>query len=305
MSSSDVHLSAGQHTFTAEHNGKSMTYTYFVHCSGESSQPMKPLLIMQPPGWGIGANYMRVSLTALEEHFILLYLVPRGTKGSDRPADETLMGAWHMADDLEGLRIHLNLERLPALLGHSNGGMIALAYAEKYPLRVDRLILVDHQLVGNKSGSETNLMEERKDDPRYKGAYKIIKEVPDASSDEAVLQRIKDIGPLYFFNPERYVSVFHEALGDEPIDGWCYENQDKCDIELREPAILIDRMPDVKAKTLLVFGKDDMFCQIRHARRTKEGIPHAKVALYDSCGHFPWIEQPEQTLRDILDFMSS
>jgi pimeloyl-ACP methyl ester carboxylesterase len=57
-------------------------------------------------------------------------------------------------------------------------------------------------------------------------------------------------------------------------------------------------MPDVKAKTLLIFGKDDMLCQISHARRAKEGIPHAKVALYDSCGYFPWIEQLEQTLRD-------
>lgn len=305
MIASNVYLSSGEHTFTAETNGKPMTFTYFVHRSGEPTQPMKPLLIMQPPGWGIGATYMRVSLTTLEEHFTLVYLVTRGTKGSDRPTNETMMGCWNMADDLESLRIHLGLEQLPAVLGHSNGGGIALAYAEKYPLRLERLILVDHQLIGNKRGElDPNLFEERKDDPRYKEAYESLQD-EDPSSDNALLQRLKNMGPLYFFDPERYVHRFHEALGDEPISTWCYEHQDKCDARLRDPPILIDRMSDVKAKTLVIFGKDDMFCQIMHARRTKEGIPHAKVVIYDSCGHFPWIEQPEQTIRDILEFMSS
>jgi pimeloyl-ACP methyl ester carboxylesterase len=305
MTSSDINLSAGQHTYTAKTNGKLMTFTYFVHRSGESTQPMKPLLIMQPPGWGIGATYMRISLTALEEHFTLVYLVTRGTKGSDRPAEETMMGAWNMAEDLESLRIHLGLEQLPAVLGHSNGGAIALAYAEKYPLRLERLILVDHQLIGNKKyNADPDLLEELKDDSRYKEAYELMHKRRDLSSDEAMLQRIKNIGPLYFFDPNRYVHRFYEALGDESISVWCYEHQAKCDARLRDPPILIDRMSEVKAKTLVIFGKDDMFCPIRHARRTKEGIPHAKVALYDDCGHFPWIEKPEQTFRDILEFMS-
>lgn len=166
-----------------------------------------------------------------------------------------MMGAWNMAEDLESLRIHLGLEKLLAVLGHSNGGAMALAYAEKYPLRLDRLILVDHQLIGNKTcDADPDLMEELKDDPRYKEAYDFMRKERDLSSGEAMLQRLKNIGPLYFYDPKRYVHWFHEAPGNESISVWCYEHQDKCETRLRDPPILIDRMPEVEAKTLVIVG---------------------------------------------------
>jgi pimeloyl-ACP methyl ester carboxylesterase len=43
--------------------------------------------------------------------------------------------------DLDELRAHLALERMP-LLGHSHGGVVAAAYAAAYPDRVERLVLV-------------------------------------------------------------------------------------------------------------------------------------------------------------------
>ena len=44
--------------------------------------------------------------------------------------------------DLEALRLHLQQERL-FLVGHSWGGMLAIAYAAEHPDRVDRLVLID------------------------------------------------------------------------------------------------------------------------------------------------------------------
>ena len=52
-----------------------------------------------------------------------------------------------LASDLGDLREHLHLEQYPVLLGHSNGGAIALGYAEMYPRRVAKLILLNHQLI--------------------------------------------------------------------------------------------------------------------------------------------------------------
>jgi len=44
--------------------------------------------------------------------------------------------------DLEALREHLHLEKL-TMAGHSWGGMLAMAYAQKYPDRVTGLLLLD------------------------------------------------------------------------------------------------------------------------------------------------------------------
>lgn len=55
------------------------------------------------------------------------------------------MSSVHMFKDLETLRLHLGLA-MTTLLGHSNGGSIALGYAERYLERVQKTILLDHQL---------------------------------------------------------------------------------------------------------------------------------------------------------------
>ena len=60
---------------------------------------------------------------------------PRGSGGSARPANDDDMSGADMADDIERLRLHLKLKQID-LLGHSNGGTIALAYVERYPLAV-------------------------------------------------------------------------------------------------------------------------------------------------------------------------
>src|SRR5438046_1069732 len=67
-------------------------------------------------------------------------LPPRGTGGSNRPADPRAYAIEDYVSDVDELRGHLGLERLN-LLGHSHGGIVAIAYAARHPERVERLIL--------------------------------------------------------------------------------------------------------------------------------------------------------------------
>jgi pimeloyl-ACP methyl ester carboxylesterase len=70
----------------------------------------------------------------------LVLLDPRGTGGSDRPADPSDYDLEQYAADIEAVREHLGLERLD-LLGHSHGGFVAMAWAGAHPERVGRLVL--------------------------------------------------------------------------------------------------------------------------------------------------------------------
>ncbi|KAK1141744.1 hypothetical protein N8T08_008842 [Aspergillus melleus] len=80
------------------------------------------------------------------------------------------MSSFELATDLEDLRIHLNLDKIPTLLGHSNGGAIALAYAEMFPERVERLVLLGGQLIGFKGIREKEKEKGEEEEDKKKNA---------------------------------------------------------------------------------------------------------------------------------------
>src|SRR3954471_21062202 len=98
-----------------------------------------PLLVCHPGGPGFSSRYFG-DLAGLGESFTLILFDPRGTGGSDRPADPRAYTTEDYLADLDELREHLGLERM-LLLGHSHGGVVAAAYASAHPGRVDRLVL--------------------------------------------------------------------------------------------------------------------------------------------------------------------
>src|SRR6266498_2264555 len=97
------------------------------------------VLVCHPGGPGFSSRYFG-DLAGLGERFTLILLNPRGTEGSDRPADRRAYATADYVADLEELRAHLGLERMQ-LLGHSHGGVVAQAYAATHPARVERLVL--------------------------------------------------------------------------------------------------------------------------------------------------------------------
>ncbi len=98
-----------------------------------------PVLVCHPGGPGFSSRYFD-DLAGLGESFTLVLLNPRGTEGSDRPADPGAYRTEDYVSDLDELRAHLSLERM-LLLGHSHGGVVAQAYAAAHPDRVERLVL--------------------------------------------------------------------------------------------------------------------------------------------------------------------
>src|SRR3954469_12927229 len=98
-----------------------------------------PTLVCHGGGPGFSGLYLQ-DVAGLDEHLELILLDPRGTGGSDRPADARAYSIEDYANDVEELREHLGLERIH-LLGHSHGGVVAMDYAARFPDRVEKLVL--------------------------------------------------------------------------------------------------------------------------------------------------------------------
>lgn len=90
-------------------------------------------------GWGGEHSYLIDAFRGLERHYRMVLYDQRGSLRSICPSGEITLGK-HI-EDLEHLRVELGLERLN-LVGHSMGSFLAMAYLNKYPEHVKKLVLV-------------------------------------------------------------------------------------------------------------------------------------------------------------------
>jgi proline iminopeptidase len=102
------------------------------------ARPGAPTLIVINGGPG-GSHAAAPPAGVLAPQFRVVFYDQRGTGRSSTPRDGGFDLA-HQVGDLEALRRRLGAAQID-LLGHSWGGLIAAAYAARYPHRVNRMVL--------------------------------------------------------------------------------------------------------------------------------------------------------------------
>src|SRR3954464_14784226 len=170
------------------HDGRKLTYR---------REGSGPLLVCHPGGPGFSSRYL-ADLGGLGSTRELVLLDPRGTAGSDAPGDTRAYTTSDYVADVEELREHLGVEQLD-LLGHSHGGVVALAYGAAHPGRVRRLIAAD-SLVRLHPEEQERLRSRHRDEPWYDDALRAL-EQEDAGdyADDAELEAItRRFWPIYF-----------------------------------------------------------------------------------------------------------
>ena len=122
---------------TIERDGIRLAYT-------EAGSADPPVVLLH--GMACRHDHMLPVMRHLEAHHRCVAFDLRGHGASDAPRD-----AYAMDDfiaDLGRAVDELDLRR-PILIGHSFGGSIALAYADRYPERVRALVLLDSGMRSN------------------------------------------------------------------------------------------------------------------------------------------------------------
>lgn len=281
-------LTPGHHFFSPP-TAPAFTFHYLSVGTG-------PPLLAHSVGWGPSSSYLTHYLSPLHAHFTVLYFEPRRNGLSTCPPDAD-MSSETMAHDIEHLRAHLGLDTFPVILGHSNGGHIALIYAELYPERVDKLVLVAPQVLGKEDGGHmARVMAERKGSEVYGKSLEAILGVMTAppETDEELGEGLKGILPYYFSEEglERggLVEEFAMALeGDGvPPRARAFRMQGKADRE--RPFDNVGRAGEVKARVLVVVGRGDAVCDPKRAEELKEGVVGAELVVLE-CGHLPFAER--------------
>jgi proline iminopeptidase len=259
-----------------------------------------PMLVIHPGGPGFSSAYLG-DLAGLWERYTLVILNPRGTGGSDRPADR---GAYRLDDyisDLEELRQHLGLERM-LLLGYSHGGLVAQAYASAHPGRVRRLVLASTAArFGPEQKAATQAAKERRSgQPWYTDAAAAAEEEVDLATDEQLRDIVFREMPLYFAHFGPVEAGYLDTFKSEAINGDALRvfGEEVSSLDLRS------RLPSIIAPTLVIAGDDDFICGPVCAAEISAAIPGAREVIVGDAGHMVFVEQAQAFHDEVADFLS-
>lgn len=266
-----------------------------------------PLLFVVSPGWGVGSGYLQRGLDFLPRLFKVVFIDTRGSGQSGRPTDGAKMGSNEMADDLEALRAYLGIPTI-SLLGHSNGGAIALSFAQHYPDRINKLMLIDSQLFGFGAGEDTQVFLARNaEDSRYASAVKLAAgvfsgQIKQPSNDEELSEFVSSILPLYLHRPEKNLGVAREQLLMGRIAFYAFSKQNVADAAAQNDQL--SGLSSIKVPVFIASGLHDWICPVSVAERLHAGIAQSELVIFDESGHMPWIEEPEKFQARLLNFLT-
>jgi len=236
----------------------------------------------------------------------VIYYDPFGVGRSERAKSP---GEYHFSrdvDDLEGLRKALGLGAI-TVLGHSYGGMVAQAYALKYPESVKRLILIDTFYSGAmwQANNENANREIRNQYPEAWDKLQALRARGIRSSAPAHQELYYGIplGLFYFYDASKAERLPKDPSNTDVYYAICGAD---ADFEIGGDIAKLDFRPDLgklKIPVLLLAGRFDRISIPAYAAAFEKLIPGAEFVVFEKSGHFPYVEEPDATFDVMQEFL--
>jgi pimeloyl-ACP methyl ester carboxylesterase len=229
-------------------------------------------------------------LPYLSKHYRLILVDIRGHGQSSKP--ECCYSRLDFAYDIKLLLDGLGVRKAD-IVGHSLGSIIAQKFAEYWPERTAHVVLIS---------STGGFPPDRPKKPAqfdFAAEIRKLKEPIDADSPfmiawwdsptpvdpDFIRRQRKDAAGI----PLRvWLAVLDEAL---PADNAFADLQ--------------ATLPRLKAPTLLIWGSKDPIMEEEVRQTLRNGLPHAKVKVFEGLGHNPFWEDPQGVAQSINAFLDT
>jgi pimeloyl-ACP methyl ester carboxylesterase len=196
-----------------------------------------------------------------------LVLFDRWGYGQSDPRAQFERGFLHQdADEALQLFDQLDLERVH-LVGHSDGGTIALLLAAEHPGRVlSQVVVAAHIYYEPKMLRGLKLIEQSISRPPLSSAL------------------------------EREHGTRGQGVARAWVDHWLGADAQELSIQ--------DLLGEISAPTLVIQGELDEHASPRHAMDIAEGVQHGQLWLIPGARHMPMHEVPELFNQRVLEFLA-
>jgi esterase len=248
-----------------------------------------PLVFLH--GGALTAHTWDLVCVALGDEFRCLALDQRGHGDSEWSPTLDYAPEAHVRD-IDGLIAHFELKR-PVLIGHSMGGMNALAYAARPGAELAGLVLVD---VGP--------------DIRWDGAQRIATFVhgpAELDSVEAFVARARA------FSPSRDPRLLHRSilhnLRELPDGRWTWKYDRRAMTPERFAALrgrmdeMREQVSAIRCPALVVRGADSDVLAADDADRLADALPDGRAVTVADAGHTVQGENPAELARVLREWL--
>ena len=191
----------------------------------------------------------------------------------------------HLADDLERLILHLGIDQF-TLIGHSMGGKTAMYYSQKYPTRLEKMVIVD---IGIKQY------------PMHHN--EIIKGIKSldlttissrSAAEQAMIPFVDSYGVRQFLLKNLYWVEKGKLAWRMNVD-----------VLEREMEEILAPIPNIEVWTPTLFLRGAMSNYILDEDwdAIEEVFPDATLETIENAGHWVHSEQPEEFIEKVLGFI--
>lgn len=234
---------------------------------------------------GLGGSLatFALNLPAFAEKFRICALDLVGAGDSDKAVTDYSIPA--LADFLARFLDALGPEwQRASLVGHSLGGAVALAFTERHPERVERLVLVDSAGLGAEIDGET---------------LDLMGSAPTPEHIQAELTR-------FFADPklaqQSLVSQIQQQRSQPGAHEALIATRDAAFRRGRQLYSLRQMLTVLFQPILVVWGEDDSVIPAAHAAAARQ-TANARVEIFARCGHCPHIERSDEFNQMVIAFL--
>jgi proline iminopeptidase len=273
-----------------------------------------PLVVLHG-GPGADHTYFLPWLLPLARTHRLIFIDERGSGRSERLQDVTKYTIENMADDVEAVRVALNLGKID-MLGHSCGGVLAEAYALKYQQHLNHLIL-NSTFASTREMNEVLAHEKAQMPPDKLARLNELEKAGLYGKGEmwehgryTAEYETLAWGPGYFpfLYGARPDSTYDPATGNAPTNWELYREMWGSDGEFIIDGNLksveyVDRLPTIHVPTLMLVGDHDE-CNPSLSNEMHQKIAGSKLVILPNSGHMNFVDQPEMWQKAVNGFLS-
>jgi proline iminopeptidase len=243
----------------------------------------QPPLVLVNGGPGLDHRYFHATpvWAGLSKYRPIVFYDQRGMGRSASTIATDRITVDLMVADLEALRVKLGVPKI-ALLGHSWGGVLSMAYATRYPGHVSRLILVgsgapkisEHEFLFDKLYPEIAARQVPDDSPAGKMGCKT--------------DSLEDYGRMSYYDQRNQPRTAPE---DDSVF-----SQEVCTAVMLD-AMRLDLFPKLRTldvPTLVINGRFDANVAPTVAYAISKTIPGSTLVYFEHSGHDPFDEEPDR-----------
>jgi len=246
-------------------------------------------------GWSSSWFTWNPILPSLSKRYRCIAIDLPGFGKSPPPADKPSIAGY--ADIVAKIIMKFS-DRAVLVMGHSMGGQIATTLALRYPVLVDKLVLLNPALSGRLSTRVNLLMKPHVMAERYRPLEWLLHVAAKTPLDYTdYLLKPTNFAERAQVSEEDYAKIRDDARrrGQREMRAACFTAMRDGDLR--------GQLGRVEPPTLVIWGAEDNIVPLRDAGLVHAEWPKADLRILPNAGHWPQFEQTDATLRHIAHFL--